>query len=451
MRFFVEQLASICSSTYFENLSPEMIHQTKRNLLDTLGCGLGAYRLRVNQDLVDFVQKTGGRGEATIWGYGHQVPLEHASLLNGMLTTHLEFDSNPEMVSAAFPVAEYLSKSGQDLLTAIAAGFVAKSVFKDLFATEVERHGFHWPAQLSTAYVAASTSKLWDGSADHMARSISFAASLSPVAPYEAFVKGARVKVFYGAWPCYIATLATRLCSAGFSGPLSILEGELSIGRGWHHRMLEKAAFEKALEIAQSPSAVYQGYKYFPTNTCALGPLTAIKNLLEKQPDLDIQQIERVEIGTYSYSYRLSSQSSADSAISAKANIPFLCAAMLRDHQVLPEHTEPPMLYDTQLQELANRIEVYELPGTDTDHRNRHRPAKVKILFRRGVVIEESVEDPIWRVDSAPDDALEEKFYRLVGDIMPDEKKHQLVHAIWNLENVTDISEIIAYLRMDST
>lgn len=448
-QFLIERLASVGSSIAYSDLSPEMIHQTKRNILDGIGCALGAYRLKVNPELVHYYRQLGGNKEASVLGYGFKLPVEHAALLNGMLTTHLEFDSTPAPISAALPAAEFKQSSGPELMTAIAVGFICANVLKSLLATEIERHGFHWPAQLSTIYSTASVSKLWDGGAGHMARAMSFSGALSPVAPYEAFVKGGRVKVFYGGWPCFIAALSSKLCGLGFSGPLSILEGSMALGQAWRHQKLKNEDFEKALEAATSPNATYMGYKYYPTNTCALGPLTACKNLLEKHPYLDINQIERVRVGTYAYSFLLSTQSSADNAIGSKANIPFLCAAMLRDHQVLPEHTELPMLNDPELHAMAARIDVFQLPDTDTDHRVRHRPATVEIYLTNGQCLKESVSDPIWRVDSAPDDGLEAKFHQLAGDIMPVEKRTLLIKTIWELDSVSDISEIAPLFKVD--
>ena len=67
--------------------------------------------------------------------------------------------------------------------------------------------------------------------------------------------------------------------------------------------------------------------------------------------------------------------------------------------------------------------------------------------MRDGERFEASVSGPKWDQDAPPSDAeLEQKFHRLVGDLIPQARREALIRMLWRLETVTDVSDIVAYL-----
>jgi len=143
----------------------------------------------------------------------------------------------------------------------------------------------------------------------------------------------------------------------------------------------------------------------------------------------------------------LSGESSADTPISARVNLPYLCAALLSDSVVGAEQAEEPRLSDPRVRELADRVSVFEMPGTDVGLEARERPASVSIVMRDGRRLEASVGGPKWGQDAPASDAdLEHKFRCLVGDLMTPTRRETLLHMLWQLESVPDIRDVVAYL-----
>src|SRR4051794_28466140 len=84
-------LASFAAKTRFEDLPPEVVHETKRMLLDVIGCAVGSVDLRKGRIAVEFAQESGGRPEATILGTGAKVSASLAAFANGELMHALDY------------------------------------------------------------------------------------------------------------------------------------------------------------------------------------------------------------------------------------------------------------------------------------------------------------------------------------------------------------------------
>jgi 2-methylcitrate dehydratase PrpD len=96
---------------------------------------------------------------------------------------------------------------------------------------------------------------------------------------------------------------------------------------------------------------------------------------------------------------------------------------------------------------LAAKVSVYELPGMDAALGARSRPASVAVIMRDGQRFEASVSGPKWGQDAPASDAdLEHKFRGLVGDLMAPARRETLVRMLWQLETVTDVGDVVAYL-----
>ncbi len=442
---FVRRLAERAAGVTYESLPDEALHQIKRAVLDRIGCALGGWRIGANHELIGVLRELGGAPEATIWGDGGRVPAHHAALAVGAISEHLEYDAHDGMIPAAFATGEWQHSSGEAVIAAVAAGYDVKNAVRKLLASEVEAHGLHWPGQLSVYSATTAACKLLGATADQIAAALSFAGCLSPVAPFEAFTKGASVKDLYGGWGEMVGVMAARLCRVGFSGPSTLFEGRRGLGRTWLHGIPSPENMEEAFSEKNAITGL--GFKPFPTCTSAHPALSAVELLLSRNPCMDVGEIERIEVGTYAYAVELSTDSVADTPISAKLNLPYLCAVMLLDGVLDVEHTEEPRLNDPRIQELAGKVMVYVLPDTDTSLRERRRPATVTVTLQNGERFEASVDEPRWRQNSLMSDAdLEEKFRRLVADLMPATRREELIQVIWELENVADIGDVTAYL-----
>lgn len=439
-----------CQSS-FETLQLEEVHEAKRLLMDIVGCALGSWSLGTHQDIIAFIRDLGGLEEATIWGEGSKAPAHFSALAIGAITGHIEFDSHCEYLPAIFAAAEVEHLSGKAVIDAMVSTVNIVASFKELFSKEIMRHGLHWPAQLAAMAATAGVAKVKNLGVYETAGGLSLAGCLSPIAPYEAFVKGASVKRLYSGWGNMIGMMAAEWADLGVMGPSNLIEGKLGLAQAWLHHTPSTTELENALDTATSQPIIGQSYKEFPTNTCASAVLNVVQEILEISPELIPDEIESINIETYNYASELSNESNHASPISAKANIPYLVSVMLHFGEVLPEHSEQPFIEDHGLSGLASRVTVSGLPGSDFDHREIKRPARVAIKLANGRTLKGSVEDPCWKRSSPSDTQLEAKFRKLLSGHYAEDQIEKLLTSIWHLEAIDDFSEIIPSLKLMKT
>lgn len=136
--------------TRFENIPQETVENTKRRILDLIGCIIGGAKCDGSEGLAEIVGNWGGKEEASILGYGYKGPVHNAAMVNavfgrsfdwGPLTLVIEGDGKPGTIyvdgkpirrfanhisETTIPVALALGESkgisGKELITSIIVG-----------------------------------------------------------------------------------------------------------------------------------------------------------------------------------------------------------------------------------------------------------------------------------------------------------------------------------------
>lgn len=118
-------------NTRYEDLPSEAVRATKEHLLDTIGVVVGGSSAPGCKLLLDQMREWGGKEESSVLVYGGKLPAPNAALVNGTMGHARDFDDNHDTIAykgsvaavpAALAVAESLSISGKDFITAICLG-----------------------------------------------------------------------------------------------------------------------------------------------------------------------------------------------------------------------------------------------------------------------------------------------------------------------------------------
>src|SRR5437899_8024304 len=197
MTTFVETLAAFTADTRFEALPSNVVEESKRLLLDSLGCALGGLSHAKGTIGVQYarLQGPGAPGaQASIIGTGERVSAIAAGFANGELINALDFDAilppghvSPYVIPGALATAEAARASGKDLLCAVAIAHEMSNrmgkgldYLRDIKDGKVSPPPVHGYA--STVFGAtAAVGKVKGHSAEMLADAIGIAASMSPV------------------------------------------------------------------------------------------------------------------------------------------------------------------------------------------------------------------------------------------------------------------------------
>src|SRR5690606_23960209 len=130
METIIEKLAGFTHSTDFEQLPPAVIEESKRLIVDSIGCALGGLSHPKGAIGVDYakLQGAGAPGEqASILGTGDRVSAIAAAFANGELINALDYDAvlppghvSPYVIPCALAGLQTAGASGQTLIAAVA-------------------------------------------------------------------------------------------------------------------------------------------------------------------------------------------------------------------------------------------------------------------------------------------------------------------------------------------
>ncbi|HLZ84347.1 MAG TPA: MmgE/PrpD family protein [Caulobacteraceae bacterium] len=233
----VEQIAAFASEARAEDLTPEIRALFRRNILDSLGCALGALpgqpftRLRAQFDAF------GRGGGCTLIGGGQASP-DQAALYNSALVRYVDLlDSymgpgglcHPaDNFGGVLATAEWVGASGEDFMLALAVAYEVGA--RLTAAVPVMAKGFNHALQLAISLAAAS-GRLMKLTPHQIAHAIAIAAidNVSLAAVHSEPVS--QWKGFSPAITAMRAVYATALAGRDFTGPLRLFEGPNGLER----------------------------------------------------------------------------------------------------------------------------------------------------------------------------------------------------------------------------
>src|ERR1700716_1854638 len=126
------RLAEIAAGIQFDRLSSDVVRETKRRVLDAIGCALAGFQSEPGAIVRGVAQDLGGRPEATIWGQAEQTSCEKATLVNSTMLRALDFMDSHAGRDACHPCfnippclagAARVAASGLALTAAIVSGY----------------------------------------------------------------------------------------------------------------------------------------------------------------------------------------------------------------------------------------------------------------------------------------------------------------------------------------
>src|SRR5438445_9671363 len=163
------QLADYACALQFEELSPEVIHEVKRRVIDSLGCALGAWTEEPCRIAREITSEFSAKRGSTIIGTSHKAPPDWAAFANGCAIRYFDYNDTylskepappSDNISAALAVAESAGANGRELITAIALAYEVQCRFCD--AASIRARGWNHVTYggSSTAIACATLMKL---------------------------------------------------------------------------------------------------------------------------------------------------------------------------------------------------------------------------------------------------------------------------------------------------
>jgi 2-methylcitrate dehydratase PrpD len=422
--------------TRWQDLPPEVRHQTKRSFLDTLGALLAGAQTPVGRIMAQVAADQYGGNDATILADGRKVSAAGAALANGFAANALDIDDGYRMVkghpgACALPpvlaAAEMTPQcSGEQFLTGLLVAYelgIRAGLIRHATSEKYHASG-SWGAVAGAAAVGRLIS-LIPGQLHH---AMGCAEYHAPIAPMMKGIDTPSMGKDSIGWGCMVGVMSACMARDGFTGITPLFddtphsEWVENLGRCW--------------EIL--------GLYFKPYAACRWGqPAVAGALSIIGKNRIDPDQIGSIRVQTFAAAARLPNVHPKTTE-DAQYSLAFPVAAAILDGEVGPAQVLPPRLNDRRLLRLMDQVAAEVSPAFDAAFLCK-TIAEVSITMTDGHTYHSGPVEAIWEPpDTLPDDgALEEKFRWLASPVIGEENAEALVRLIWEFDQCASIAPLL--------
>ena len=455
MDTIAEKLVRYVSETTYEKLPAEVVSETKKFILDTIGVGLAGAREPGCREAVDVVKEwSGNDAGSTIIYYGGKISPPEAAFANSVLMHALDFDdtldssamhTHVSALPAAFALAEARGRvSGKELINAVTLGVDITCRIASAITTPLS-----WirTATCGSFGAAAAAAKILGLREQEVLNTLGIVYSQT-AGNAQCLVDGGLVKRMQPGFSARSGVLSAALASKGVTGATNIFEGEYGF-----YNLYERGKVnpEMATENLGDHFGVMDlSIKPYPS--CRMTH-AAIDAALELRNSQSIDPAAIAEILVYGskmvfdmvgapFEIRTNPQ------VDAQFSIPYTVAvALTRGEVLLGDFSSDKVKKETPLLELAKKIKVVidpELPA------NNISSANMTITMLNGDTLSSRV-DSLKGSPSKPMsfDECAGKFRNCLeysGKASLIENADTLIELLFNLEQRKDVGELFDVL-----
>lgn len=237
----VEQIGQFAAATRCGDLPAEVVDETKRLILDSIGCAMAAQDDDKSRIGIEIAGQIGGNAsEAVIFGAGRRSSVMGAAFANAEMINALDMDAvlppghvSPYVIPAAMALAEKRQSNGADLVAAVALGHeISYRIGKSMDYLRDIRNGKSEPPKVfgyscSLFGATAAAMRISGAAAGTVAHGLGIAAYCMLVNPQMAWVMHAPAStVKYGPTGpmAQMALIAQMYAEGGHRGDLEVLD-----------------------------------------------------------------------------------------------------------------------------------------------------------------------------------------------------------------------------------
>ena len=440
----------------YSDLGEQAIHEAKRYLLDSLGCAFGGYRQEDARIALAVLQEIGGEGNATVIGSGAKTDPVSASLANALMVRVMDYNdiywqqdpSHPsDIIPAAMACGERVGRSGKDLTVGIVLGHEFEMRLCEAAFPGIRERGWHH-ATLTAFVSPIVASRMLGLTWEQCQHAIGISASRHCTLGAVTAGKLTMMKNTVDPMATQSGVLAALLAEKGYTGPEHVIDGKEGLahcyGPEWKLEVLVDG-------LGESWRIERCGMKAFPTEALTHAPISAVLDIVIAN-DLAPEVVEKVHIRSLARAADiLADPSKYDprSKETADHSLPYVIAAAVADRQVTPAQFEQDKIMDPRIREQLDKVEVVADPEIEklfpklqrvivTIHTTDGREFTKQLDYPKG--------DPR---NPLTDQEVEEKFDALAAPVLSDEARKRLKDAVWSLEKVGSVSELMDLCRAD--
>lgn len=472
MSTIVEQLAEFTAGSRYEDLPPEVANETKRVVLDSIGCALAATDEQKGTIGLEIGARMGSGDEATILGTGGRGSVYGAAFANGELINALDFDAilppghvSPYVIPGALAMAEKSGTSGADFVASMAVAHeMSNRIGKAMdYLRDIKDDAMNTPQVYGYASTifggTAAIMRVQGLEASRIAHGLGVAGCISPINSHMAWVRHApptTIKYTVAGVMAQAALTAAAMGELGHRGDIQVLDDAVygfpgMIGtKRWEPEVITAGLGETWRYIHEN------SYKPYPHCRVLHSVFDVMLDVLE-QHDIKPEEIEHISVFGEAF-VRLPIWENNTVEFPTDGQFSIAHGIALAAQRVRPGRAwqDPDLVFDPKV--LAMMDKVTHEPHPDyipfLKENGASRPAKVEISAR-GQVFTGETRYP--KGSPSPDpssyystEELVAKFRHNADGVLSAAATDDVVDMFLNLERAPDMGKVMALFAKDS-
>jgi 2-methylcitrate dehydratase PrpD len=448
--------------TEFEDLPADVVHFTKRFMLDQLGCTLVGKNYESSDIVVDVVKELGGEPQSTVIGYGIKTSCANAAFANSIVAyaaelnhEHRQGTQHPVVVvaPAAMALGEREHAGGKEVLTALALGTELMIRVGESFLGFAYNAGFHPTGIVGPFGAAAAAGKIIGLNEQQMVDALGIAGSASAGLGGVTVASGAWTKRFQGGHPAMCGVIAALLGEKGFKGPAYVFEGVDEDGG-----MVKAFSYNNTFDLSMINSELGKRWELLKTSVkiyaCCAFLIPVIDCTIELANKYNIKP-EDVEEATVKVCERFAfmlmepkeRKYHPQDTVDAQFSIPYGVGLGICRKAALTAEFSGDTLKDPKILEVAAKVRTEEDPEATRRFPKDHI-ATVVIKTKDGKEYSVRREHAKGQAENpATDEDLEVKFRTITKGILSDKKASEVIETVWKLDELDDINYLTDMVR----
>lgn len=445
-------LAAFASGLSYNDIPADVIAHAELCVLDAVGCGLFASALPWCRIVNELVVERSAAGPATIWGTAHTVSADGAALANGTSGHGFELDDihpagmhpGPLAVSVGLALGEELDSSGQEVLTAVVAGYEVGCRVAMAMLKGHARAGFHAQGTIGAFTAVATAGNLLALTPAQMQHAIGVVGSMA--AGLLAAQEGGMTKRIHSGRAAQSGVVAALLAKKGFTAVPNILENALG---GFCKAMGGGAADLTQLTagLGQTWETSRVGFKIYPSCGGSHSALHAAREL-RREHGIRAEDVASVLAHGSSHAVmKVGTPYTPSSVASAQMSLGFTMALLLRFGEVPLDKLTDDGIREPQTLELAARVVMKPDPDIDALGPAGRHGSRVRIELVDGRVLEKSLAHrPGSTKMPITEDDLREKFRSLAAQTLSVEQVQAIEKTVFELHTLDRVATLTSLL-----
>ena len=449
-----EQLADYVHSINYQDVPENVVHETKKRIVDSLGCAIGAFNVdpvKISRKVAEAARDSQG---STLFGTRKKTTPDLAAFVNGIMVRYFDYNDTylskepahpSDNIGPCFSVAESERVTGRDLLLSIILAYEIQCRLCD--AADIRHRGWdHVCYGLPSTALAAG--KLMDLDSQQMTQSVNLSLN-SHITMRQ--VRAGELSMWKG---CSFANAARNgvfsalLAREGMTGPSPIFEGEMGffkqVSGPFEMNIDDFGGRNGSFKIAETY------LKFFPAE---IHSQTSIWAALEARKEIEKpEDIISVEIASHEAGYTILGKDPEKwnplTKETADHSLPYIVGMALLEGKIDNSTYSEKKYRDPKILDFLKKITVVEDKALSSTYPEAV-PNRVTVKLSSGKVVSKQVNYHKGHPKNPMSDRdVEDKFQRLTRKILDKNHARRILDVVWNLEKAKDVSKLVSMVTL---